>query len=279
MSIAVRNHRLAQNGSEVNFFESPNIGGQLTPGLLTMHYTASDPASDIARYFLDPGAKVSAHVTIRRDGSIGQSVLFNRIAWHAGNSTWRCRDGVLREGLNNYSIGIELENWGPIQKSAAGWVSWTGVSVDPARVVEARHRFGTPDCGWETFSEQQIQAAIETARAICTTYEIKEIVGHDDISPGRKSDPGPAFAMESFRARVFGRAEEGGSSMTVRSDAGLNLRKGPGVNFDLVRPAPLANGTIVRVHQAEGAWRFVSTVDAQGEPQLSGWVNSNWLAA
>jgi N-acetylmuramoyl-L-alanine amidase len=51
----------------------------------------------------------------------------------------------------------------------------------------------------------QISAAVDIAKALCQTYGISDIAGHDDIAPTRKRDPGPAFAMESFVSRVLGR--------------------------------------------------------------------------
>lgn len=202
MRLFIASHRLCSGSTRVAFIRSPNIGGSLTPEFLIIHYTASGPDSDIARYFSSESAGVSAHLVIRRDGSIKQCVSFDRVAWHAGKSRWVGKDGVHYSGLNTTAIGIELENWGPLQKAKTGWVSWTGANVDGSRVVQARHKFGLPDCGWEIFTLAQIETAIAAARAICRAYEIKDIMGHDDIAPGRKSDPGPAWNMEAFKAKV-----------------------------------------------------------------------------
>jgi N-acetylmuramoyl-L-alanine amidase len=170
-----------------------------------MHYTASGADADIAQYFSQESANVSAHLVIRRDGSITQCVPFNIVAWHAGKSQWTGKDGTHYSGLNNSAIGIEMENWGPLNKTSGGWVSWTGRLVDSSKVMEARHKYGVPNCGWETFTLTQIETAVSAARAICGEYGIEDIMGHDDIAPGRKSDPGPAWDMETFKAKVRGR--------------------------------------------------------------------------
>lgn len=279
MGYEVVKDRLSMNGEGVQYMASPNVGGSLQPELLVIHYTASGPNSDIAKYFTNAAAKVSAHLVIRRDGTVIQNVPFDVVAWHAGKSNWTFADGRVKTGLNHCSIGIELENWGPLQRSPSGWASWTGSAVDGTKVIEGRHKFGAPDCGWETFTEAQIDATVGVAQAICSKYQIQEIVGHDDIAPGRKSDPGPAWRMDSFIARVFGRSEDADATYVVKSESGLNLRNGPGTHHELVRKQPLPNGTKVVVHEAAGSWRMVTVLDESGVQIETGWVNANWLAA
>lgn len=200
---AVKNARLTRDSADIAFVPSPNIGGAMTPRFLVIHYTASGPGSDIAAYFGKEEAKVSAHLVVRRDGTVKQCVPFDRVGWHAGRSEWRDRGGRLHVGLNQNSIGIEIENWGPLRQAGSGWLSWTDKPVDAAHVIQARHRNDGVLRGWETFTPAQMEATIGAARAICAAYGIAEIVGHDDIAPGRKSDPGPAWDMASFRAEVL----------------------------------------------------------------------------
>ena len=214
---------------------------------------------------------------VTRKGAIKQCVPFNTVGWHAGKSEWADRNGKLHVGLNSNSIGIEIENWGPLRRTGSGWVSWTGESVDAGKVIEARHKFGVPDGGWEIFTDAQIEATLGAAQAICDAYGIEEIVGHDDIAPGRKSDPGPAWKMDSFIAKVFGRQDGGAATMVVRSPSGLNVRKGPGAAYDTVRDTSLLVGTQVVVHEAEGSWRYVSVLNDKGVPDFSGWVNGVFL--
>jgi N-acetylmuramoyl-L-alanine amidase len=279
MVFTIKDHLIQSETTPVAFLKSPNVGGKITPRFLVIHYTASGPNSNTAAYFANPAHKVSAHIVIRRDGTVIQCVPFNVTAWHAGESRWRGADGKMYVGLNKHSIGIEIENWGPLQQASNGWLSWTSAPVDQSKGIEARHRFGTPNGGWEVYTEAEIEAAIEVARAICSTYKIDEIVGHDDISPGRKSDPGPAWNMGSFRAKVLGRDGTGDGSFVVSSPTGLNVRSGPGSEHPLVRPKPLPDGTHVMVHEANGKWRFVSVPNAAGEADFTGWVHGDWLRA
>jgi len=99
------------------------------------------------------GLEVSAHFFIRRDGELIQFVPCSMRAWHAGASNW-CG----RERCNDFSIGIELE----------------GSDELP-------------------FTEAQYASLAELTRTLKETYPITSIVGHADIAPGRKTDPGPHF--------------------------------------------------------------------------------------
>ena len=102
------------------------------------------------------GMEVSAHVLIRRDGSVVQFVPFGKRAWHAGESCFR---GQHR--CNDFSVGIELE----------------GEDETP-------------------YDDRQYAVLPDLVRALCVAYpaiSAREIAGHCDIAPGRKTDPGPAF--------------------------------------------------------------------------------------
>jgi len=104
--------------------------------------------------------RVSAHFFIRRDGRVVQFVATDRRAWHAGASCWRGR-----ERCNDFSIGIELEG-----------------------------------CDTQPFEPVQYERLAELVRVLRAHYPIADVVGHSDIAPGRKTDPGPLFEWETLRA-------------------------------------------------------------------------------
>ncbi|NNM51728.1 MAG: 1,6-anhydro-N-acetylmuramyl-L-alanine amidase AmpD [Pseudomonadales bacterium] len=105
------------------------------------------------------GIKVSSHLLIRRTGEVLQYVPFNLRAWHAGNSYWRGR-----YRCNDFSLGIELE--------------------------------GCDERPYEPIQYRQLERII---RFLHPMYpELREIVGHSDIAPGRKTDPGPAFTWDTL---------------------------------------------------------------------------------
>lgn len=106
--------------------------------------------------------KVSAHFLIRRDGYIVQFVSCTKRAWHAGESSWQGRSRC-----NDFSIGVELEG-----------------------------------CDDAAFTPAQYDSLVGLTRAIQATYPIADIVGHSDIAPGRKTDPGICFDWAAYRSRV-----------------------------------------------------------------------------
>lgn len=159
---------------------SPNRNGRPAGSaieLLVIHNISLPPGifggNGIVELFtnrLDPDAhpyyaeiahlKVSAHLLLRRDGSALQFVPCNDRAWHAGASAWNGR-----EQCNDFSIGIELE--------------------------------GTDDV---PFTPAQYTHLIGVAQLLMRAYPIRHAVGHSDIAPGRKTDPGPHFGWRLFRS-------------------------------------------------------------------------------
>lgn len=278
MAFSIRRNKLLDGGRAVESVPSTFTGGAFaaTPKIIVMHFTYGASARSSANWFRDPNNKPgsSAHVVVDRDGSVIQCVDFNMIAWHAGKS--RLRDIV---GLNQHSIGIELANWGYLQSTGSGWKSYTGVPIaDPVLAV---HVNGNPSgskqpIGWEPYPPAQIATAEAIAQALVSTYGITEIVGHDDIAPGRKWDPGPAFDKRRFRDRVFGgRSDNGDTHMRVSAAEGLNLRRGPGTAYDVTQN--LAVHTMVEPLRHDGAWVEVSVINAAGVPTATGWVHSHYL--
>jgi N-acetylmuramoyl-L-alanine amidase len=183
----------------VTFRGSPNLGSKISPELILVHYTAGHSAESSIRTLTRPGSGVSAHLVIARDGTITQLVPFNRAAWHAGKSEYNGRPRV-----NNFSIGIELDNPGWLKKTPTGWKTWFGVDWPSDQVVELQHKHGGKLLGWATFPERQLQGLDLAGQALIAAYpSLVAVAGHDDVAPGRKRDPGPAFPMNRFRSSWF----------------------------------------------------------------------------
>jgi N-acetylmuramoyl-L-alanine amidase len=139
---------------------SPNFNErQLPVSMIVLHYTGMQSAEAALARLTDPAAEVSAHYLIDEDGTIHRLVSEDKRAWHAGQSHWR---GIT--DINSASIGIELVNPG--------------------------HEFG-----YREFAPAQIEALIPLLSEIKDRYEITRgnIVGHSDIAPTRKQDPGELF--------------------------------------------------------------------------------------
>jgi N-acetylmuramoyl-L-alanine amidase len=199
----ITDHRLYEDdGTAIPFVASPNHGDGLEPVYLILHYTAAPTLRSTLDWFQDPRASASAHVIVDRSGDAVQMVPFDRRAWHAGVSRWGALDN-----LNAHAIGVELVNAGTLDRTPAGdWITWAGQRIPDRDVIVARHKHESTDRGWHVFPDMQIARALAIARALHHRYHFREVLGHDDVAPGRKIDPGPAFPMARFAAQVLGRA-------------------------------------------------------------------------
>jgi N-acetylmuramoyl-L-alanine amidase len=265
----------------VIFKESPNHGGTFKPLFLVMHYTAGHTAQSSADWLCNSAAKASAHVVIGKDGAIIQLVPFNIVAWHAGISRWK-DEGVEYVGMNNYAIGIEFDNPGRLVRAGANWRSLSlGINYPDDEVIEATHKSETKPSGWHVYPQAQLETALSVASMLFEAYDLNDVVGHDDVAPMRKFDPGPAFPMTSFRARLLGRSDNGPEvSPRFTTITALNIRVGPGVQYSTVIPRPLPPGTVVTAIASDGGWRQVDVIGSVGGlTEIHGWVNGRYLEA
>ena len=127
--------------------------------MVVIHYTAMETAEAAVARLCDPQAEVSAHYVIAEDGSTTPLVSEDQRAWHAGAGNW----GGVRD-VNSHSIGFELAN-------------------------------GGPDSAFPEFPEPQMQTLERILAEILRRRRIppERVIGHSDMAPGRKSDPGPYF--------------------------------------------------------------------------------------
>jgi len=273
----IRNHRLTQdNGSALPYLASPHVGGGIAPRFLVIHYTGGGSAAGTINWFQNPQSKVSAHLVIARDGSVTQMVAFNREAWHAGQSRW----GNV-SGLNRHSIGIELDNAGILIRSGGKWVSrLSRRSYPDSEVTVAPHKFeppGSAPSGWHAYSAAQIEATLECGMALVRYYGLADMLGHDDIAPGRKCDPGPDFPMASVRARLLGRGDD--HAERYRTTGRLFVRSGAGSEFAALPGTPLPVGAEVEVLAKQGLWWQVDMAgEVNGVMDIVGWCHSKYLA-
>jgi N-acetylmuramoyl-L-alanine amidase len=274
----IRANRLARDdGLAAAYRASPHTGRVIAPRFLVIHYTAGSSAPGTISWFQNPASRVSAHLVIARDGAITQMVPFNREAWHAGQSRW----GSL-SGLNRYSIGIELDNAGCLIRSGGKWVSpLTRRSYPDSEVTVALHKNdppGSAPSGWHAYTPEQIEATLDCGMALFKQYGLADVLGHDDIAPGRKRDPGPDFPIESVRARLLGRGDD--HPERYRTTARLFVRSGAGPDFSALPGTPLPADTEVEVLAKKGLWWQVDVVgEVNGVMDIVGWCHSKYLKA
>jgi N-acetylmuramoyl-L-alanine amidase len=175
----------------------PIPGGAAMPvrRFLVIHFTSGATAESSIEFWRTPAAKgASAHIVIDRNGTVYQCRPFNVTCGHAGVSRWQ-----QFSNLNSCSIGIELANAGDDERLTKRWSQFPP--------VEARHKNGGTLKKWEAYPIAQLNACEEVAKALVARYKLDDVVGHDDIAPSRKVDPGPAFPMQSLRAVCGFKAE------------------------------------------------------------------------
>lgn len=139
---------------------SPNFNARLAPpDTIVLHYTGMETGQAALDRLRDPEAKVSSHYLVEEDGRVFRLVPEERRAWHAGVSFWKGQ-----RNLNDTSIGVEIVNPG--------------------------HEFG-----YRSFPDAQVEAVIALLADIRSRWMIEDgrIVGHSDIAPDRKIDPGELF--------------------------------------------------------------------------------------
>jgi len=157
-----------------NFLQSPNhsIKNRTKKDIkfIVIHYTGMQSERACIKRLIDRKSKVSTHYLINRSGSITRMVDDQNTAWHAGKSKWK---NFIN--LNDQSIGIELVNQG--------------------------HQFG-----YENFSKKQISKLVLLCKFLIKKYKIKSsnILGHSDIAPLRKEDPGEKFPWHFLSKKKIG---------------------------------------------------------------------------
>ena len=124
---------------------------------IIIHYTGMQSIRASIKRLLNPKSKVSCHYLISRDGHLIKMVDDNKIAWHAGKSKWKTY-----KNLNFFSIGIELSNKG--------------------------HQFG-----YQSYPKKQLKRLSKLVFFLKRKYKIKYVLGHSDVAPMRKKDPGEKF--------------------------------------------------------------------------------------
>ncbi|WP_316979327.1 N-acetylmuramoyl-L-alanine amidase [Shumkonia mesophila] len=172
----------------MSLYRSPNFGPRPadTPiDMLVIHYTGMPTAEAALARLCDPAAQVGAHYVIDEDGAVHALIDEAMRAWHAGEAFWRGETDV-----NGRSVGIELVNPG--------------------------HEFG-----YRPFPEAQMAALIALCRDIVARHPIPpaNVVGHSDVAPRRKSDPGELFDWPRLAAAGLGRWPVGTAAGRGEGDA------------------------------------------------------------
>ncbi len=159
--------------SDIEFIASPNHGPRpdgIPVDMLVLHYTGMARPGAALAWLCRPESEVSAHYLVEENGAVYQLVAEERRAWHAGVAAWRGQ-----RDINGQSIGIEIVNPG--------------------------HEFG-----YRAFPQAQVETVVALCQDIMGRHPIvpRNVVGHSDVAPGRKQDPGELFPWQDLAAAGIG---------------------------------------------------------------------------
>jgi N-acetylmuramoyl-L-alanine amidase len=278
----IENHWLVKENDIEKFIKKPsgNAGDPIIAKYVIIHYTAGDTLSPALNWFLntkreknDDSANpkaLAAHIIIDTDGTILQLIPFNRKANHSGSSVW---DGV--DGFNSKSIGIEIVNPGFVEKMPNGifrrlesnkegvkkYKNYTNEEAE--RIKEAKHKLKHLEKlnYWMAFTEEQIDAVINLSKLLFDKYQLINALGHDDVSPLRKQDPGPLFPWSRYKTEVLGKNNDIGKIFIVNSesDGFAYFRNTPSTTSK--DKEKLSNGFEVGLIETYGLWSKVYKVN------------------
>jgi N-acetylmuramoyl-L-alanine amidase len=229
---------------------SPNFDARpagVRPELLVLHYTDTRTLDETLALLCDPAREASAHYVVDEDGSVHALVAEEARAWHAGKAYWRGQRDV-----NARSIGIEIQNPG--------------------------HR-----CGYREFPDAQIASLVELCGGIVGRHGIapRDVVGHSDVAPARKRDPGELFPWQRLAGTGIGLWPDVARRHRVTRDFGpgdndeaigraqADLAR---VGYDCPQTGVLDAATeavLVAFQRHFRPWRFDGRLDGETQARLS----------
>lgn len=172
--------------------------GRKSTDLIVFHWTACPYVTvddsnyeRIKKWLTGGGSKSSTHFCILRSGRIIQSVSLMDTSWNSGNSEWCTSSGKkIKKSVNQYSIGIDFDNIGPLTKKGDVFFDCYGSKWNGrVKSIDGEKSF------YEPYTPEQIISACYLLKHLVHLFgiNIHDVVGHKDVSPGRKIDPGPLF--------------------------------------------------------------------------------------
>lgn len=267
------------------------------PEYIVMHYTGGLKMQSTINTFTtapkDKFSGASAHLLVGRDGSVVQFLRFNQIAYHTGFSWWE-----QNKGLNDCSIGIELDNVGQLEMKNGQWHPRRQDKITiPEEEVEHIEYWKSPlpDVNrddpnyasklpaFQRFTDVQLAVALNILRALHQKYKLtlKDLLGHDQINIANRIDPGPLMPMRTWRQELFGREEPKIDEYTITQPTALFTNvDGELPNTDQSAfPKPLPKDSVVKINLPEekvGGLVKVSVI--KSSVKGTGWIRASFLA-
>lgn len=237
---------LLRNGSPVPYFEHEKrfsasgrkLRADIVPKFFTYHFSAGRlELNNLVEYMRRKSTKADVQLCLGRKGEVVQLAPLHEKCWHMGRSSYGGYNS-----LNDYAIGIEVVNPGPLEILGDGqYKSWFNEIYDDIEysISEGQHHIhGGKTYGWMDYTPEQITAVTNIALALRDVYST-ELIGHDEAT-SRKTDPGPFSKIDDIRAILEGRDDDSTPHESVVEPVNTPLIK-PVETTDVepVKPSPV----------------------------------------
>ena len=206
------------------------------------------------------------HVLIDRDGLVTQFIPFNEQIAVAISGSW--------EGMKNLasrSIILTFVNHGRLQKQGDEFISQDGTVIDRTDVFTGIHQNEESLSYWQKFTDSQVSIAEKIIRCLTSAYQVKYILGYEEVCPGLQTDPGPAFPLEIMRRKVMKDQEQEFGTVLNFKNTMHQLDLNTVLREDVMALKAERNAKIVNIRRKNGGWYKVNI-------DLGGFIKEKWIS-
>jgi N-acetylmuramoyl-L-alanine amidase len=253
------------------FIQPPNYSkAACSPRWLAVHFTAGPDYLSTYYTFTNKNIWKYSQLVIDKDGDRYQFGPFNRQAWALGAGCyWGGKMNIEGEVIN-----VELVGMGWVYKLLGqygrwfGWPTYRFITVDPARIIQAKHYLETSFKYWVNFPQAQIDSLFDFARDARKAYGLVDAIGHEVVQI-QKVDPGPLFPMAKLRKEVFG-VDDAMPRLVARS-GGVHLHIWASESSAIMPGSWAERGARVIIRDRLQRWVRVEVTDGHAAGK-SGWI-------
>jgi N-acetylmuramoyl-L-alanine amidase len=269
--VEIINDILVDDEGNQHYSPGNYIGPKITPKYIIMHGTATaSPFSRNVDAFLIESYTASVHLLIGRAGEIHQFVPFNAEAGHCGENHWH----DVYHSMDRYSIGIEMLN--AQELDTINQMDYYKKTYGTTYTIPEKDRVLINKNWWQIYPKAQLDAALAVVRLLFQNYqELKDVLGHSEINPKWRVDPGPAFPMQWFHAKVIGLDENVPITRVHITTRYSRLYDGPGDDHETIGEG-LPRNTPLGILSEENGWSYIHLrPDDNNPPFIKGWIQSD----
>lgn len=265
-------HLLRDDNGRVEYIHCDKSNPNVNQKYLIMHCTATATSMEnLVASFLRDELEVSIHLIIGRDGKVVQLVPFNRRAWHANPGYW----GEIPGNMNSWSLGIELVNAGYLEENDEGEWHLNGVVIPENDRVLKQHPLDNVPKWWQIYPQVQVETALEVTELLFENYPtLIDVLSHDEVNPKDRRDPGPAFDMQRFHAKIISLDDRFPITRIHVTERFSRLYVAPGVANETIGDG-LPKNIPLGILKEENGWSHVQVNPQNNPPFVTGWIQSD----